>query len=114
MMKIGLGHAEGLDTLTTVNKVIAQCKEQLVGYLPQSGMVFCSSEFDPGEMLHAINLNFPGIDLIGCTTAGELSSRCGFSEDSIALLLIHSDSVEIKSGVGRWLSKILRRRSDLQ
>jgi len=104
MMKIGLGHAEGLDTPATVNKVIAQCQEQLNGYPPHSGMVFCSSEFDPQQMLDAINLKFPGIDLIGCTTAGELSSGCGFSEDSIALLLIHSDSVEVKSGVGRRLS----------
>lgn len=104
MMKIGLGHAEGLDTLKTVDKVLKQCEEQLAGSLPQAGIVFCSSEFDPRRVSSAINAHFPGIQLIGCTTSGELSSRRGFSEDSIALLLFHSDVIEVAAGLGRRLS----------
>ena len=103
-MRIGLGHAEGLDTLTTVNKVLQQCEEQLAGWPPQAGLVFCSSEFDPYQVSGAINARFPETQLIGCTTSGEFSSRCGFSEDSIALLLFQSNAIAVAAGLGRHLS----------
>ncbi len=105
MIRVGLGQAEGLDTVRTVEQVIAQCKQGLRGYGPQAGFVFCCSEFDARQMLDAVHHHFPKIDLIGCTTVGEFSSRCGVSEDSIALMLLQSDRLEIKAGVGRKLSR---------
>ncbi|HWH21392.1 MAG TPA: FIST C-terminal domain-containing protein, partial [Solirubrobacterales bacterium] len=42
----------------------------------------------------------PGIELAGATTAGEMSSVIGFSEDSVALALFATDSVEITAGIG--------------
>ena len=56
-------------------------------------------------MLDEILRQFPGIDLIGCTTAGEFSSSYGFSDDSISLMVFYSDDVEIGIGVGRSLSE---------
>ena len=56
-------------------------------------------------MLNAIRHQFPQIELVGCTTAGDFSTNLGFSDDAITLMLFHSDDVEIKAGVGRNLKK---------
>jgi diguanylate cyclase (GGDEF)-like protein/PAS domain S-box-containing protein len=104
MMKIGLGQAEGLDAARTVENAIHQCKRGLDGLKPQAGIVYCGSEVDHKRMLEAIRSGFPGMALIGCTTAGEFSSGYGVSDDSIALMAIHSDAIEMGVGVGRNLS----------
>ncbi len=74
MIKVGLGQAEGLDTQRAIQDAISHCRQQLEGYEPQAGIVFAGVEFNHRQMLDEINRNFPEIDLIGCTTAGEFSS----------------------------------------
>ena len=51
---------------------------------------------------------YPGIELAGSTTAGEMSSVLGFQEDSIALTLFASDTVEITAGLGLGLGSDAR------
>ena len=36
MIKVGLGQAEGIDTLKTVNEVISKCEQQLEGIPPRA------------------------------------------------------------------------------
>jgi hypothetical protein len=52
-----------------------------------------------------MNRSFPGIELIGCTTVGELSSSYGFSDDSISLMVLYSNDIAIKASVGQHLSE---------
>ncbi len=104
MIKVALGQTEGIHTSKTVQSVISKCQKQLDGYRPQAGIVFAGTNFDHGAMLAEINRVFPQIELIGCTTAGELSSNFGFSDESIVLMLFYSDDIEMKAGVGRVLS----------
>ena len=40
MIKVGLGQAEGFDTLKAIDTAIAKCKRPLEGYQPQAGIVF--------------------------------------------------------------------------
>ena len=110
MIKVGLGQTEGIDTSKAVRSVIAKCERQLQGYQPQAGIVFAGTNFDHREMLAEINRNFPQIELIGCTTAGELSSNYGFSDESIILKVFYSNDIIIKAGVGRVLSENYRKR----
>ncbi|MFW5855140.1 MAG: diguanylate cyclase [Thermodesulfobacteriota bacterium] len=105
MFKVGIGQAEGLDTERVVSKVIRRCQEGMDGMAPRAGIVFTSGEFDHDRMLEEIHGHFPGMDLIGCTTAGEFSSGFGFSEDAILLLTLGSDTVEMRAGIGADLSK---------
>jgi PAS domain S-box-containing protein len=105
MIKAGLGQSENIDTRTAVNSVILQCQQKLLGDQPQAGIVFAGVNFDHRLMLDEILHQFPGIDLIGCTTAGDFSSSYGFSDDSISLIVFYSDDVEIGIGVGRSLSE---------
>ncbi len=105
MIKVGLGQAEGFDTLKAIDTAIAKSKRPLEGYQPQAGIVFTGMNFDHRKMLDEINHSFPQIELVGCTTAGEFSSNFGFSDDSIILMVFYSDDIEIKAGVGRNLSE---------
>ena len=103
MIKAILGQSENIDTRTTVESVIIQCQQKLAGHQPQAGIVFAGVTFDHRLMLDKILEKFPGLDLIGCTTAGEFSSSYGFSDDSISLMVFYSDDIEIGIGVGRSL-----------
>jgi PAS domain S-box-containing protein len=104
MIKTGLGQSEHIDTRIAVENAISQCQRELMGVVPQAGIVFAGVNFDHQLMLDEILRCFPGIELVGCTTAGEFSSIYGFSDDSISLMVFNSDDVEIKIGVGRSLS----------
>lgn len=57
-------------------------------------------------ILQRIQDAFPGIELIGGTTNGEISSILEFQQDSLTLMLFASDEVEICAGIGRGASKI--------
>ena len=82
MIRVGLGQAEHIDTRTAVESVISQCRQNLGGAHPQAGIVFAGVNFDFRLMLDEILNEFPGIELIGCTSAGDFSSILGFSDDS--------------------------------
>ncbi len=47
----------------------------------------------------------PGIQLVGGTSGGEMSSVLGFQEDSVTLMVFASDTIEMQAGVGRNLSQ---------
>ena len=95
MIQTGLGQSEHTETRTAVRAAIQQCRQQLKGNEPQAGIVITSGNFDFELMLSEINSSFQGIDLIGCTTAGDFSSRFGFSDDSISLLAFYSENIQM-------------------
>ena len=105
MIKIAIGHSEDVDTKDAITEVLEQCENQLKGSVPQAGIVYCAMEYDFKLMLDEILKQYPNTDIIGCTTDGEISSKLGCVEDSITLALFHSDTIEIKAGLGRNLSK---------
>ncbi len=104
MISVGLGQAEGMDTVTVVRRAISACRSQMAGRTPQAGMVFAGAGFDHQLMLDTINNGLPGMELIGCTTAGNFSTAYGVSDDAITLMTFASDGIEISTGVGRDLS----------
>ncbi|MDJ0781486.1 MAG: SpoIIE family protein phosphatase [Desulfosarcinaceae bacterium] len=109
MFRTALGQAEGIDTLAVVTQVIAACRHQLQGAVPQAGIVYASIHFDHQLMLNLITEAFPGMRLVGCTTAGSYSSAAGFSDDAITLMALaledeSADGIEISSGVGQGLT----------
>jgi hypothetical protein len=73
--------------------------------VPRAGIVFAGIEYEHRKILTEIRARYPGIELVGCTTAGEISSISGNSDDSIGLVLIYSDTLKVKSGVGRNISE---------
>ncbi len=105
MITVGTGQAEGIETHSVVRAALAQCREELGDTDPTAGIVFAGSHFDHQVMLDAIRHQYPQIELVGCTTAGDFSTHLGFSDDAITLMLFQSDDVEIHAGVGRDMKK---------
>lgn len=101
MFKAVVGHSEDVLTAEAAREAISQIKASLADRQPQAGLLFCSVDFDHAVLLAEIRTAFPGIQLVGCTTDGELSSSLGFAEDSLTLMAFVSDTVEIRAGAGR-------------
>ncbi|MDR3560698.1 MAG: FIST N-terminal domain-containing protein [Negativicutes bacterium] len=96
-----VGHSEDVLTAQAVKEVLDQVKARLSVVQPRAGLLFCSVDFDHALILSEIQAAFPGMELTGCTTDGELSSVMGFNEDSLTLMVFVSDTVEMRAGVGR-------------
>ncbi|BCL36211.1 FIST signal transduction protein [Nostoc sp. MS1] len=105
MLKIVVCHSNDPDSLSAVQEVILQSKNSLQGNLPQAGILFAAIDFEHTLILQNIHQAFPGIELIGGTTDGEISSLLEFQQDSITLMLFCSDEVEIRAGVGYQVSQ---------
>jgi hypothetical protein len=101
MLKVAVGHSNDPDSSEAVQEVIEQCQKSLAGEIPQAGILFTAVEFDHGLILNQINQVFPGIELIGGTTDGEISSVLEFQQDSLTLMLFSADDIEIRAAVGR-------------
>jgi hypothetical protein len=99
-----VGHSEDLETRAAADEVLAQCRARLKGTAPTAGLLFAAIDFDHQVLLDEITRQLPGLELIGCTTDGEVSSELGFREDSVTLILFASDTVDIAAGIGRGLS----------
>ncbi len=98
-MIAAVGHSEDLDSADAIAEALDQCAETLGGKTPQAGLLYAGIDHDHQALLDGIEARYPGIQLIGCTTHGELSSG-GFAEDSVVLMLFHSERVQFRAGIG--------------
>lgn len=105
MFQVVVGHSDDPDSESAIAEVINQCSRSLGGSIPQAGILFTAIDFDHGLILQRIQDAFCGIELIGGTTNGEISSILEFQQDSLTLMLFAGDEVEIRAGIGRKASK---------
>ena len=105
MLKTAIAHSIELDSQDAVEEVLEQCRETLGELQPQAGLLFTGIDHNFDLILNKINEVYPGIELIGCTTDGELSSVHGFTEDSIVLTLFYSEELSFKAGVADRVSE---------
>ena len=105
MLKVAIAHSLELDSQDAIEEVLEQCHEQLGDLKPNAGLLFTGIDHDFKLILDRINETYPGIELIGCTTDGELSSVHGYTDDSITLMLLCSDELYFKTGVADGISK---------
>lgn len=105
MFKVGIGQSEDPLVSAAVSDMLEQVNKSMGGVKPQAGLLFCSLDFDHAYILAGIRKAYPGIQLAGCTTDGEISSVYGFAEDSIVFMAFASDNVEIRAGAGKHMSR---------
>ncbi|MEZ4384064.1 MAG: adenylate/guanylate cyclase domain-containing protein [Nannocystaceae bacterium] len=103
MLRVAVGQAEGTHPQALVERVVEQCRAALDGAAPDVGVVTLSGAADPHEVLAALRDALPGVPFVGGSTAGDLSSALGFSEDSLALTLFASDHIRFAVGYGEQL-----------
>lgn len=97
-------HSEDIDERGALDELMGQCRAELGDRTPQAGLLFAGHDMDHAVLLDGICDTWPDIVLVGCATDGEVSSRLGFRQDSVALVLFGSDVVEFTAGVGHGLS----------
>ena len=100
MFRMAVGHSDDIDIEAALTTVFEECDAALAGATPRAAIIFGAWDMDHRALVDGIRRHYPGIELAGATTAGEMSSVIGFSEDSIALAVFASDSVEITAGIG--------------
>ncbi len=105
MFKVAVEQSEDVLIEEAVREVLDQLHASLGDCIPQAGVLFSALDFDHTYVLTEIRKAFPLIQIIGCTTDGELSSVYGFAEDSITLMVFVTDEVEITAGIGRNISQ---------
>lgn len=117
MLKIAVAHSIEIDTDDALQEVLEQCDATLGSLMAQAGILFVGIDHEYELILENINAKYPGIELIGGTTDGELSSVHGYTDDSISLMLFSSDQLEFKAGVAESItdetSKTVQQAADL-
>ena len=93
------GHSHDLDSADAIVEALDACAETLGERVPQAGLLYAGIGHDHQALLDGVEARYPGLQLVGCTTHGEIASG-GFAEDSVALMLLHSDRVQFRAGVG--------------
>jgi hypothetical protein len=101
---MAVGHSDDIELEDALESVFAQCDAGLAGATPRAGLLICTWDMDHEALVGAVRARYPGIELAGSSSAGEMSSVLGFREDSVALALFASDAVEVVAGLGRNVS----------
>ena len=104
MLKTVVGHSDDPDTEVAIADVLEQCRIALNGTIPQAGILFSALDFEHPVILQTIYQTFPDLQLIGGTTDGEISSVLEFQQDSLVLVLFHSETIEFHATVGQNIS----------
>ena len=99
MFRMAVGHSDDIDPEDAAQAIVAQCRQGLGGVAPTAGILFSAYDLEAEPALRAITAAFPGIDLVGTTSVGEMSSVFGYQEDSVTLAAFATDQVDITSGM---------------
>src|SRR3954471_7747431 len=100
MFKMAVGQSDDVDPTRAVDEAIAQCQAQLAGVAPRAALLFSALDSFDVQLVGRVREAFGEIDVIGATSAAEMSSAAGYLEDSIALSVFASDNIELAAGMG--------------
>jgi hypothetical protein len=103
MFRMAVGHSDDVDLASAMEVVFAQCETGLAGAAPKAGLLVDAWGVDHQVAIDLVRTRYPGIELAGASSAGEMSSVLGFREDSVTLALFASDSIDLVVGLGRDL-----------
>jgi len=80
---MAVGHSDDIDPGDAVAAVLEQCDRSLDGARATAGLLFSTSDTDLVPIVAGVRRAYPDIQLVGSTSAGEMSSVLGFQEDSV-------------------------------
>ncbi|MEM7022966.1 MAG: FIST N-terminal domain-containing protein [Pseudomonadota bacterium] len=105
MLKVAIGHSADIDLDRAIDDVVQQARQELRGATPKCGVLFIANDLQLERVLRGLRNAFPGVALVGCSSAGEASSTLGFQDDSILLILFASDFLIAATAIGRGPSQ---------
>ena len=100
MLTMAVGQSDDVDPAIAVDEAIDQCRAAARRADAAGGHPLRRLRQLRPALLDAVRDAFPGIELIGSTSAAEMSSVAGYREDSVALAVFASDDVDLAVGLG--------------
>lgn len=88
--KVGSGRAVGTDAERVAKEAARMAIDDLRGTVPSFGFVFASPSLNLDACLRATRELARGADIMGCSTAGEITER-GLTHGGVAVLLVAAD-----------------------
>ncbi len=103
MITASVGVGTGNDAYRAGVDAATEALEGLLHQKPAILFVFASITFDQDKLIEGIVKTAPGVLLVGCSTAGEISGD-GFSlQKSVVIMAITSDQIRFWGGVGNHI-----------
>lgn len=112
MFKVAIGHSEDPYTEDAANEVIKGCREALGETIPQACVIFSAIDYEFPVILKKMKESFPGTQIVGCSSSGELSSELGYAEGSLLMIAFASDTISMATTVARDISKDIAKSVD--
>lgn len=102
---IGVGRSADPDPAAAAREAV---NAAMRGDDPKLLIVFCSSAYDTGALLAAINASAQGVDVVGCSTAGEIATS-GPGQASVVVTALGGSGFSVATAVARDAPADLRR-----
>ncbi len=98
---VGVGASQKKDPQEAIEEAFSQASSGLSNNAPIFMTLFASpTVYDQQTLLKTLKSKAPNAVIIGCSTAGEITSTAGSLDSSVALMAIYSDTMKFIPGVG--------------
>jgi len=102
-IKAGVGIAQGEDAYTAGANACQEAFDKLGESSPNVVLVFSSVEYDQEKMLQGVRSVSRDAILVGCSTAGEITTEGPAKHHSVAVMALRGDGVSFFAGVGEHI-----------
>lgn len=105
MLTMAVGQSDDIDPAVAIREAIDQCRAQLDGQSPRGALLFLAYDLFEPAVPAAVRAAFPGVELIGCTSAAQVSSAKGYTDDGLTLAVFASDDITFAAGAAAHLDE---------
>jgi len=99
-LKVGVGSYEGEDSYIVGTNAAQTALSNMGESDSDLAIVFASVEYDQEKMLSGVRSITKDALLVGCTTAGEITTDGPLPKHSVAVMLMKSDTIKFYGGIG--------------
>lgn len=101
---VGVGQSQQKNSIAALGEAYYKAIEPLLGNAPSLMLLFASSTlYDQSHLLSELKKKAPLSVLVGCSSAGEISSS-GSYDNSLVLMALYSDQIQFSAGLGNNIS----------
>lgn len=105
----GVGFSQNRQAKEAIAAAYSMATASLQGKTPTFIMLFASpTVYNQEELVTALKSLDPSVVVIGCSTAGEITSAGGSLDSSVALMTIFADQMKFVSGIGNNIKEDAR------
>lgn len=99
MLNVSQGYSSRQDTVEAANEVIKQIQQQAANYV----LFFAGNNYDFEVLTVKMKEAFPNAEVVGCTTAGEISKNC-LTKNSVSAMSIASNDFKTATAIIKDIS----------